>query len=79
MGDHVRRYACFVKISRIHRRDLHRNILAHRFKLLVCRSCVIRIKVHHNADRAAAVHGEYGMLPHDILPELGRMFAEHQR
>ena len=27
------------------------------------------------ADRAAAVHGEYGMLPHDILPELGRMFA----
>ena len=28
---------------------------------------------------AAAVHGEYGMLPHDILPELGRMFAEHQR
>ena len=31
------------------------------------------------ADRTAAVHGEYGMLPHDILPELGRMFAEHQR
>lgn len=31
------------------------------------------------ADRAVAVHGEYGMLPHDILPELGRMFAEHQR
>ena len=31
------------------------------------------------ADRAAAVHGEYGMLPHDILPELGGLFAEHQR
>lgn len=31
------------------------------------------------ADRAAAVHGEYGMLPHDILPELGRLFAEQQR
>ena len=31
------------------------------------------------ADRAAAEHGEYGMLPHDILPELGRLFAEHQR
>ena len=31
------------------------------------------------ADRAAAKRGEYGMLPHDILPELGRMFAEHQR
>ena len=31
------------------------------------------------ADRAAAKHGEYGMLPHDILPELGRMFAENQR
>ena len=31
------------------------------------------------ADRAAAVLGEYGMLPHDILPQLGRIFAEHQR
>ena len=31
------------------------------------------------ADRAAAEHCEYGMLPHDILPELGRLFAEHQR
>lgn len=31
------------------------------------------------ADRVAAVHGEYGMLPHDILPELGRMFAEQGR
>lgn len=31
------------------------------------------------ADRAAAEHGEYGMLPHDILTELGRLFAEHQR
>ena len=31
------------------------------------------------ADRAAAKHGEYGMLPHDILPELGGMFAENGR
>ena len=31
------------------------------------------------ADRAAALCGEYGMLPHDILPQLGRMFAENQR
>ncbi len=31
------------------------------------------------ADRAAAKHGEYGMLPHDILPELGAMFAENER
>ena len=31
------------------------------------------------ADRAAAVHGEYGMLPHDILPELGILFAENGR
>ena len=31
------------------------------------------------ADRAAAVLGEYGMLPHDILPQLGRIFAGHQR
>ena len=31
------------------------------------------------ADRAVALCGEYGMLPHDILPQLGRMFAENQR
>ena len=31
------------------------------------------------ADRAAAELGEYGMLPHDILPQLGRMFAENKR
>ena len=31
------------------------------------------------ADRAAAKLGEYGMLPHDILPELGRMFAKNHR
>ena len=31
------------------------------------------------ADRAAAKRGEYGMLPHDILPELGALFAENQR
>lgn len=31
------------------------------------------------ADRAAKRLGEYGMLPHDILPELGRMFAENHR
>ena len=31
------------------------------------------------ADRAAAKRGEYGMLPHDILPELGVLFAENQR
>ena len=31
------------------------------------------------ADRAAAKRGEYGMLPHDILPELGTLFAENQR
>ena len=31
------------------------------------------------ADRAAALCGEYGMLPHDILPQLGRMFAENDR
>ena len=31
------------------------------------------------ADRAAARYGEYGMLPHDLLPELGTLFAEHER
>ena len=31
------------------------------------------------ADRTAAKRGEYGMLPHDILPELGALFAENQR
>ena len=29
------------------------------------------------ADRAAARRGEYGMLPQDIFPQLGRMFAEN--
>ena len=31
------------------------------------------------ADRTAAKLGEYGMLPHDILPELGQIFAENHR
>lgn len=31
------------------------------------------------ADRAAARRGEYGMLPQDIFPQLGRMFAENGR
>ena len=31
------------------------------------------------ADRAAAKHGEYGMLPHELLPELGALFAENHR
>ena len=41
-------------------------------------SCAVYL---HGAasDRAAALCGEYGMLPHDILPQLGRMFAENQR
>ena len=48
--------------------------------LLREKSCACAVYLHGAAaDRAAAVHGEYGMLPHDILPELGRMFAEHQR
>lgn len=31
------------------------------------------------ADRAAAVRGEAGMLPHDLFAPLGQLFAEHQR
>ena len=31
------------------------------------------------ADQAAARRGEYGMLPQDIFPQLGRMFAENDR
>ena len=31
------------------------------------------------ADRAAARRGEYGMLPQDIFPQLGQMFAENDR
>lgn len=31
------------------------------------------------ADRAAAKHGEYGMLPHDLFQELGILFAENDR
>ena len=53
-------------------------LLAGRLPAFEAASCAVYL---HGAaaDRAAAVHGEYGMLPHDILPELGRMFAEHQR
>ena len=31
------------------------------------------------ADRAAALHGETGMLPHDLLDALGTLFAENGR
>ena len=31
------------------------------------------------ADRAAALHGEIGMLPHDLLDALGTLFAENGR
>lgn len=31
------------------------------------------------ADRAAALLGEYGMLPQDLFAQLGRLFAEHHR
>mgnify|MGYP000753673536 CR=1 FL=1 len=31
------------------------------------------------ADRAAALHGETGMLPHDLLDALGNLFAENGR
>ena len=31
------------------------------------------------ADRAAASRGEYGMLPHDLFPELGTIFAQAKR
>lgn len=31
------------------------------------------------ADRAAALHGETGMLPHDLLDALGTLFAENRR
>ena len=43
-------------------------------------SCCSAVYLHGAAaDRAAAKRGEYGMLPHDILPELGALFAENQR
>ena len=31
------------------------------------------------ADRAAAVHGEAGMLPHDLFAAIGTLFAENGR
>lgn len=31
------------------------------------------------ADRAAALRGEYGMLPQDLFAPLGQLFAEHRR
>ena len=53
-------------------------LLACRLPAFEAASCAVYL---HGAaaDRAAALCGEYGMLPHDILPQLGRMFAENQR
>ena len=31
------------------------------------------------ADRCACRLGQYGMLPHDLLADLGALFAEHDR
>ncbi|MBD9240835.1 MAG: NAD(P)H-hydrate dehydratase, partial [Ruminococcaceae bacterium] len=31
------------------------------------------------ADRAAALRGEAGMLPHDLFAPLGQLFAENRR
>ncbi len=48
--------------------------------LPVCEAAACAVYLHGAAaDRAAAKHGEYGMLPHDILPELGALFAENER
>ena len=48
--------------------------------LPACEAASCAVYLHGAAaDRAAALCGEYGMLPHDILPQLGRMFAENQR
>ena len=53
-------------------------LLACRLPAFEAASCAVYL---HGAaaDRAAALCGEYGMLPHDILPQLGRMFAKNQR
>ena len=53
-------------------------LLACRLPAFEAASCAVYL---HGAaaDRAAALCGEYGMLPHDILPQLGRMFAENHR
>ena len=53
-------------------------LLACRLPAFEAASCAVYL---HGAaaDRAAALCGEYGMLPHDILLQLGRMFAENQR
>ena len=48
--------------------------------LPACEAAACAVYLHGAAaDRAAAKRGEYGMLPHDILPELGALFAENQR
>ena len=48
--------------------------------LPACEAAACAVYLHGAAaDRAAAKHGEYGMLPHDILPELGALFAENER
>lgn len=53
-------------------------LLACRLPAFEAASCAVYL---HGAaaDRAATLCGEYGMLPHDILLQLGRMFAENQR
>ena len=53
-------------------------LLACRLPAFEAASCAVYL---HGAaaDRAAAKRGEYGMLPHDLLPELGALFAEHHR
>ena len=53
--------------------------------LLACRlpafeAAVCAVYLHGAAaDRAAAKHGEAGMLPHDLFAELGALFAENGR
>ena len=48
--------------------------------LPACEAAACAVWLHGTAaDRAAAKRGEYGMLPHDLLPELGALFAENRR
>ena len=51
---------------------------AHAHKTLEAAACAVYL---HGAaaDRAAALRGEYGMLPQDLFAQLGRLFAEHHR
>ena len=81
----------YIQRGIVHNVDTAREYITHKIKwnlayteLLAARlayeAAACAVYLHGAAaDRAAAALGEYGMLPHDILSQLGRIFAENHR